>query len=195
MMAKEIPVTKVTKAMKRFGVAVAVVTMTAGATNAFAQTDGKMHGLFQVGVTTGAETASDPQRPKLALGADFGQAISRYVEIYVAGGWQEEVPPGLRDTTHLTSGVKLMFLGDTTVRPYVLAGAGLMHFRWKMPIDAIEAPSKNKFLGVVGGGVAFAVGSHGYIDVGYRYFMPYNTADIAPDFTPNGVFAGFGFQY
>ena len=157
------------------------------ATNAFAQTNGELHGLFQVGATTGEEAAQDPQQPKLALGAEFGQVMNRYVEVYLAGGWQEEVPQRLRDTIHFTSGVKLL-LSDTFVRPYVLAGAGVMHFR--LP-EALDLDGKNKFLAEVGAGLAFPVGTQGYIDVGYRYFKPYNYSG----FTPNGVFAGFGFRY
>jgi opacity protein-like surface antigen len=169
------------------GVAVAV-TMAACATNAFAQTDWKNYGLFQVGATTGAYAAAqDPQQPKLTLGADFGQAINRHVEIYLAGGWQDEVPAGFRDTFHFTSGVRLMPLRHTFVRPYVSAGAGMMHFRLPKPIDG-----KNRFLAEVGAGVAFQVGRQGYIDVGYHYFKPY---EGPRDFTPNGVFAGFGFRY
>ena len=114
----------------------------------------KDYGLFQVGVTTGAETAQDPQQPKLAVGADFGHAINRNVEIYLAGGWQEEVPPALRDTYHFTSGIKLMLTRDTFVRPYLLAGAGMMHFRLPEFFDG-----KNRFLTEVGAGVAFPVGA------------------------------------
>ena len=168
------------------GVAVAV-TMAACATNAFAQTDWKNYGLFQIGATTGVYAAQDPQQPKLAVGADFGQAVHRNVEIYLTGGWQDEVPAGFRDTFHFTSGVRLSSARDTFVRPYVLAGAGMMHFRLPEPLDG-----KNRFLTEVGAGVAFAVGAQGYIDVGYRYLKPYQGPR---DFTPNGVFAGFGFRY
>ena len=169
------------------GVAVAM-TMAACATNAFAQIERKNYGLFQIGATTGAYAAeNDPQRPKLALGADFGEAVHRHVDIYLAGGWQEEVPAGFKDTYHFTSGVKLILSRDTVVRPYLLAGIGMMHFRLPEPVDG-----KNRFLTAVGAGVAFPVGPQGYIDVVYRYFKPY---DGPPDFTPNGVFAGFGFRY
>ena len=160
-------------------------------TNAFAQAEGKsrrdgeLYGLLQVGVTTG--DASDPSEPKLALGADFGEAINQRVDVYLSGGWQEEVLPGLRDTLHLTSGVKFM-LSRGTVRPYLLAGAGVMRFR---VTEGAPISDKNKFLGEVGAGLAFPVGTNGYVDVAYRYYKPYNF----PDFTPNGVFAGFGFRY
>ena len=172
------------------GVAVGLA-MSVFTTNAFAQAEGKsrrdgeLYGLVQVGVTTG--DASDPSEPKLAFGADFGEAISQHVDVYLAGGWQEEVTAGLRDTLHLTGGVKLV-LSRGTIRPYVLAGAGVMRFRAPegAPLD-----DKNKFLGEVGAGLAFPVGTNGYVDVGYRYMKPYNF----PDFTPNGVFAGFGFRY
>lgn len=171
------------------GVAVAV-TMAAGATNAYAQSDWKNYGLFQIGATTGAYAAEkDSQKPKLALGADFGEAMNRYVDIYLAGGWQEEVPEGFRHTYHFTSGIKLMLLRDTVVQPYVRAGLGMMHFRFP---EALDLDGKNRFLTEVGAGVAFRVGARGYIDVGYRYLKPY---DGPPDFTPNGVFAGFGFRY
>ena len=170
------------------GVAVGL-TMAACATNAFAQANWKNYGLFQIGGTTGEYAAQDPQQPKLALGANFGEALNRHVEIYLAGGWQQEVPAGLRDTFHITSGVKFMLTGDTVVRPYVLVGAGMMHFR--MP-ELLDLDGKNRFLAEVGAGVAFPVGARGYIDVGYRYFKPY---DGPPNFTPNGVFAGFGFRY
>jgi opacity protein-like surface antigen len=179
--------------MRRYiGMALAAgLVVAACATNAFAQTEtqrpraGELHGLFQVGGTTGAE-ASAPQRPKLAVGADFGEAINHHVEVYLAGGWQEEVPQGLRDTFHLTSGIKLIF--GEAVRPYALVGGGVMHLR--LP-EMINVEGKNKFLGEVGAGLAFPVGTGGYIDVGYRYFKPYNFAG----FTPNGLFVGLGFRY
>lgn len=169
------------------------VTMAAAAPNAFAQMDWKTYGLFQVGVTTGA--AQDPRQAKLAIGADFGQVMNRWVDVYLSGGWQEEAPVGVRDTGRFTGGVKLM-LTDTFVRPYVLAGVGVMHFRplqsrLQLP-EALDVDGKNKFLGEVGAGLAFPVGSHGYIDAGYRYFNPYNGP---ADFAPHGVFAGFGFRY
>lgn len=186
------------------GVALGVM-MAACATNAFAQTDGTTefrgagevvhYGLFQVGATTEDtpralfQAGATTEKPLLAVGVDFGQAINRHVEIYLAGGWQEAVPTAafIRDTIHFTSGVKLM-LTETVVRPYVLAGAGLMHFR---PSEALHVDGTDKFLGELGAGVAFPVGAQGYIDVGYHYFQPYHV----PGFTPNGVFAGFGFRY
>jgi len=161
------------------------------ATHAFAQTEGKrstageLHGVFQIGATTGAE-AQDPQRPKLAVGGDFGELVNQHVEVYLAGGWLEEVPAGLRDTFHLTSGIKLL-VGES-FRPYVLLGAGAMHIR--LP-EMLDIDGKNKFLGEVGAGLAIPVGTAGYIDIGYRYFKPYNFAG----FTPNGLFVGFGFRY
>ena len=170
------------------GVVVAAA-MAVCATSAFAQSDLRSYGLFQVGATTGEyATAQVSQQPKLAIGADFGEALNRHVEIYLAGAWQEEVQAGLRDTFRLTSGVKIMLTRDTYVRPYLMAGGGVMHFR--LP-EALQLDGTNKFLTEFGGGVAFPVGTQGYIDIGYRYFKPYN----APDFTPNGVFAGFGFRY
>ncbi len=109
------------------------------------------------------------------------------MEIYLAGGWMEEVPPALRDAYHFTSGIKLMVLRDTFLRPYLRAGAGMMHFRLPEFFDG-----ENRFLTEVGAGIAFPVGAAGYIDVGYRYFQPYQGPT---DFTPNGVFAGFGIRY
>jgi opacity protein-like surface antigen len=163
-------------------VAVAV-TMAACATNAFAQTDGaqtdgKNYALFQVGATNGEN---------LALGADFAQVINRFVDVYVVSGWQDEAPAGFRDTLHVTGGVKLVLL-RSFVRPYILAGAGGMHFRQLKDVD----DDKDFFLGEVGAGLAFPVGSQGHIDVGYRYFAPYNGPS---GFTPHGVFAGFGLRY
>ena len=161
------------------------------ATNAFAQAEertsraGEIHGLFQVGATTGSE-AADTQSAKLAIGADFGEAINRHVVVYLAGGWQEEVPEGLRDAFRITSGVKLMF--GETFRPYILMGAGAMHIR--LP-ELLDLEGQSKFLGEVGAGLAIPVGTIGYIDISYRYFKPYNFAG----FTPSGVFAGFGFRY
>ncbi len=94
--------------------------------------------------------------------------MNRYVDICLAGGWQEEVPAGFRHTYHFTSGVKLVLLRDTVVQPYVLGGVGMMHFRVPEPLNG-----KNRFLTEVGAGVAFRVGAQGYIDVGYRYLTPY----------------------
>jgi hypothetical protein len=162
------------------------------ATNAFAQAEerrsmaGEIHGVFQIGATTGSE-APAPQRAKLAVGADFGEVINRHVEVYLGGGWQEEVPAGLRDTFRLTSGVKLILFGES-FRPYILMGAGVMHIR--LP-EMLNLEGQSKFLGEVGAGFAMPVGTIGYIDIGYRYFKPYNFAG----FTPSGVFAGFGFRY
>jgi len=161
------------------------------AANAHAQTEGKrpmvgeIHGLFQVGATTGAE-ANAPQRPKLAVGADFGEVVNQHIEVYLAGGWQEEVPQGLRDTFRLTSGIKLMF--GESFRPYVLMGGGVMHLR--LP-ELLELEGQNKFLAEAGAGLGIPVGTIGYIDIGYRYLKPYNFAG----FTPNGLFVGLGFRY
>ena len=169
------------------GVAVGL-TMAACATNAFAQTDSKNYGLFQVGATTGQYPATqDPQLRRPAIGAEFGQVINRNLEIYLAGGWMEEVPATFQDSYHFTSGIRLMLTRDTFVRPYILTGAGMMHLRLPEFL-----PGENRFLTEVGAGVAFPVGARGYIDVGYRYFKPY----LGPtEFTPNGVFAGFGIRY
>jgi len=170
--------------------ALAVGMVVALTTNAFAQEQGarehrESYGLFQVGATTGVEAGAD--HPLLTVGATFGQRINQLLDIYAMGGWQEEAPPGGRDTLQLTSGLKLMLWRNNVVRPYVVAGAGVMHFR--MP-EFFHG--ENRFLTEVGAGVAFPVGAAGYIDVGYRYFKPYHGAT---DFTPNGVFAGFGIRY
>ena len=175
-----------------FGMAVGVALLvSAHATNAFAQAEGKgprageIHGLLQLGATTGAE-APAPQRPKLAVGVDFGQVINQHLEIYLAGGWQEEAPAAVRDTLRLTTGVKLMF--GEAVRPYILAGGGVMRLR--LP-EALDLEGRSKFLAEAGAGLGFPVGTQGYLDVGYRYFKPYNFSG----FTPNGLFIGFGFRY
>jgi hypothetical protein len=87
---------------------------------------GEIHGMFQVRRDDRAE-ANAPLRPKLAVGADFGEVVTS-TRGHLAGGWQEEVPQGAQGyVSASSSGIKLMF--GESFRPYVLMGGGVMHLR------------------------------------------------------------------
>ena len=74
------------------------------------------------------------QRAKLAVGADFGEAINRHVEVYLAGGWQEEVPEGLKGHVPPHQRRQAELFGES-FRPYILMGAGVMHIRLPEMLD------------------------------------------------------------
>jgi opacity protein-like surface antigen len=159
---------------------VAFALMVAATTSSYAQ-DSLNYGVLQAGV---ASSGLFRNNKNAALGAEFGETISRNLQIYLSGGWLKQVDAW--SAWHLSGGVKLMLPGTTRARPYALGGVGGIQFR-NGPLDHV-----NQFLAEIGGGVAFAVGRDGYIDISYRFMQPY---EVLKDLRINGLYAGFGFRY
>ena len=154
-------------------VAFALVFTIGAITCSYAQ-DGRSYGVLQGGVTSSNKAAG---------GIEVGQNLGRNLQVYVAGGWLQNVQGW--SASHVSSGVKLM-LPTVRARPYVLGGLGAIQFRNK-PLDSV-----NQFLAEAGAGVAFAVGRQGYIDLGYRYMQPY---EVAKNLSTGRMYAAFGFRY
>ncbi|PWT91211.1 MAG: hypothetical protein C5B54_05760 [Acidobacteria bacterium] len=139
-----------------------------------------------------------------AVGVELGQRLTSYVGMYLSTNWQQDAPSQFASAVNLTTGVKVgLPIGSSVVRPYVLGGLGIVHFRPYAPEDGpvgVPVEGVNRFLTEIGGGVAFGVGRNGYVDLGYKFVKPYDGTSLPPQesrmaFKTNAIVAAFGFRY